>query len=304
VLRESPVFDTGMTRLGPVSVRLIATTDRQGRYRLGQIPPGTYYVIALPPLIPGVPAGRAGHAVTYYPGALDSSEARTLVVGERGSVTVDFPLARTRLSTISGVAYGSNGRPIPGGQLQLGNGPPLFGVGGFAVAIARDGSFRTLALPPGRYSLQTSDGQTARAMSGVIDPIMSGAQVTLGERDVTGIEVRQIRMVKVSGRLILGPASRGLVLSNFSVGAAPLTSEGPAGPTPPGILRDDLTFEFRVWPKPSIVRVSRRGLASPTEPRPVSPPVAAVRLNGVDLTKTGIDFRERQDVSGLVVELP
>ena len=107
----------------------------------------------------------------------EQERERDAVANEK--VSADIRLVPRRLSVIAGTVVGSNGRPLSGGELQLGMGPPLFGLGGLVMPIESDGSFATPPLAPGKYSLQTSDGRTARAMSGVPDPVMSGARVTL-----------------------------------------------------------------------------------------------------------------------------
>jgi hypothetical protein len=129
---------------------------------------------------------------------------------------------------------------------------------------------------------------------------MSGTRITLDDRDVADVQVQLIKMVRVTGRLVPGPKSRNLVPSTITVSAAPLVSEGPAGPQRPGTVRADLTFEFRTWPGHGIVRISTPRAAAPGADR-VS---AIIRLNGVDVTKTGIDFQEGRNIAGLVVELP
>lgn len=59
-------------------------------------------------------------------------------------------------------------------------------------------------------------------------------------------------------------------------------------------MNDDFTFEMKVQPGQRLIRLG-----------PQAPGVSlkAVRLNGVDVTDFGIDFRPNQDVTGLEVEL-
>lgn len=289
VVRESDPFGNGTARLGPLSVRLVAPTNSRGQYRLEGIPAGTYYLVALPPIRRA--ASRAGHSISYYPGSLDAEDARAITVDPNEKVSADIRLVPRRLSVIAGTVVGSNGRPLSGGELQLGMGPPLFGLGGLVIPIESDGSFATPPLAPGKYSLQTSDGRTARAMSGVPDPVMSGARVTLDEQDILDLRVMPIRMVRVRGRLIMKAAAGRIDPTSISIGATPLYSEGPMGPQRPGTLRNDLTFEFRAWPGLVIVRVSQDRRQLP----------AAVRLNGKDVTTTGIVLPPDRDVSGLEI---
>ena len=301
VLYESDPFQNGTPRVHPRDVRLVAGTNRRGEYRLANVPVGRYFLVALPPMTRVPPADRRGHAVTYYPGALESSEAREITVGAGGAVEADIRLIPRRVSVISGVAIGSNGRPLSSGIVQLGFGPPLYGIGGTTLPISRDGSFTSPVLPPGAYSLQTTDGQGARAMSQVPNPVMSGAQVTLAEADITGVRVEPIRMVWVRGR-VLAPA--GMATRGFVVGATPIMGGGPMGPQRPGTVDANGNFEFRTWPSRVIVRINTPGPARQTPGTP-SREVRSrvVRFNGVDVTKTGLEIRAGRDLTGLVIEL-
>jgi hypothetical protein len=302
ILREHDPFNIGIPFLSPRDVRLVAGTNRRGEYRLADVPAGRYFLVALPPMTRVAPADRRGHAVTYYPGALESSEAREIAVGGGESVEADIRLIPRRVSVISGVAIGSTGRPLSSGIVQLGFGAPLFGVGGTSLAISRDGSFTSPVLPPGVYSLQTTDGQGARAMSQVPNPVMSGARVTLAEADVTGVRLEPIRMVTVRGRVL---STAGVSVQGLTVGATPMASGGPMGPQRPGTVDANGNFEFRTWPGRVFVRVfpatppppgSGRGRSSELRSR-------VVRLNGADVTKTGIEVRPARDVAGMVIEL-
>jgi hypothetical protein len=302
VLYEIDPFDTGTKRWAPRNAGLIALTNGRGEYRLPETPVGKYIVVAIPPTSRVVPVNGRGHAVTYYPGALESSEAREIAVNAGESTEVDIRLIPRRLSVISGVAIGSNGRPLSSGVVQLGFGAPLYGIGGTTLPISRDGSFASPALPPGVYSLQTTDGQGPRAMSQVPNPMMSGAKVTLAEADVAGVRVTPIRMVSVRGRIV---ASAGASVRGLSVGAISLVSEGPMGPQRPGIVDADGNFEFRTWPSRVIVRVFSATPPAPGSGRGRSSELRSrvVRFRGVDVTKTGLDIAPGRDLTGLVVEL-
>jgi hypothetical protein len=301
VLHEIDPFDTGTPFLSPRNVRLVVGTNRDGEYRLTNVPAGRYVLVALPPMTRVAPADRRGHAVTYYPGALESSEAREITVDGGSSIEADIRLIPRRVSVISGVAIGSSGRPLSSGIIQLGFGPPLYGVGGTSLSISRDGSFTSPALPPGAYSLQTTDRQGALAMSQDPNPVMSGARVTLAEADVTGVRVEPIHMVAARGRVL---SSARVSVQGLSVGGTPLASGGPMGPQRPGTVDADGNFEFRTWPGRVIVRVFGEGPAlQPPGSQSRELRSRVVRLNGVDVTRTGIDLQPGRDVNGLVIEL-
>jgi len=300
VLHEVVPVGTDIRLLGPRNVRLLALTNQRGEYRLTNVPEGQYFVVAVPRMLPVAPADRRGHAITYYPGALESSEAREVTVGGREPIEVDIRLIPARVSVISGVAIGSNGRPLSNGIIQLGLGSPLFGVGGTTLSISRDGSFTSPALPPGVYSLQTTDGQGARAMSQGTNPVMSGARITMADADVIGVRLEPIRRVTVRGRVMAPPS---VAVQGLSVSAIPLINEGPAGPNDAGVVGADGAFEFQTWPRRTIIRVSNV-VAIPGGSRTLAlRPLPVVRLDGIDVTRTGIDIRPGREVSGVMIEL-
>ena len=296
VVHEQDPLATGKPRLQPRNVRLVAVTNRRGEYRLINVPEGRYYVVALPQMPRVRPADRRGFAVTYYPSAVDHSESREVTVRGGEPIEADIRLIPARVSVISGVAIGSNGRPLSNGIIQLGYGAPLYGVGGTTLPIGRDGSFASPALGPGAYSLQTTDGQGA--MAGVANPVMSGARITVADDDISGVRLEPIRRVAVRGRVA---APDGVAVRGLSVSALPLISEGPAGPQRPGSVGADGTFEFHTWPGRVIVRIGAVE-AIPGGSRLRGLP-RIVRLNGVDVTTTGIDIQPGRDVGGLVIEI-
>lgn len=300
VLHEVVPVGTDIRLLGPRDMRLLALTNQRGEYRLTNVPEGQYLVVAIPPMPPVVPADRRGHDVTYYPGALEPSESREITVRGSEPIEVNIRLVPTRMSVISGVAIGSNGRPLSNGIIQLGLGSPLYGMGGTSLPISRDGGFTSPALPPGVYSLQTTDGQGARAMSQVPDPVISGLRVTVAEADITGVRLEPIRRVTVRGR-VMAPA--GMSVQGLTVSAMPLVNEGPAGPNGGGVVAADGTFEFQTWPRRSIVRVSNV-VKTPAGSRGLElRPLPVVRFNGADVTRTGIEIQPGRDIRGLEIEL-
>jgi hypothetical protein len=137
-------------------------------------------------------------------------------------------------------------------------------------------------------------------MSQVPNPVMSGARVTVAESDVTGVRLEPIRRVTVQGRV---RAASGVSVQGLTVSGMPLINDGPNGPEKGGVVGADGAFEFQTWPRRTLVRVSHvvtvpggsRGLA--LRPLPV------VRLNGADVTRTGIDIQPGREVTGVVIEL-
>jgi len=287
----------GLTRLSPVNVQLGSITNANGEFRLAQLAAGSYYVVAIPRAVPrdraiavDRDAYRFGHAITYYPAADRSSEAKAVAVSASAQTTADITLQPAHLAEISGTAIGSDGRPVRGGTLGLAHGDGLFGIDSVGIPVRPDGTFVAIGLPPGTYFLQLREG--IRAPPRDVIPRVSGATVKIYDGDVRHVRVLPIEMVKVTGRLILDPAQRSLRPLDITVSGAPTDWNGNPGPQRPGTVREDLTFEFRTWPGKGYIRLWVDSREWTTK---------SVRLNGVEVDQD-IDFRG-PGISGLEVEL-
>jgi hypothetical protein len=296
-LQKTP--SRGGTRVHPVDVRVGSRTNARGEFRLQALEGGSYYLVALPRNVPRdkrLPtepdAYLFGHAITYFPAAERMSEAKAIALPQNGSARADITLAPAHLARISGIAFGSNGRPVQGGMLGVAHGDNLFGVDSTAVPIGHDGSFAVLGLPPGTYFLQFREGRWPPPRD--IIPRVSGAKVNISDADVTHVRVAPIEMVTVTGRLVLDAGQRALQSSEIRVSGAPLDSNGNPGPQRPGVVRPDLTFEFRTWPGQGYIRVSVGSQEWATR---------RIRVNGVDIRQGVMTFEAGRDINGVEVEL-
>jgi len=294
LLRDSE--EPGAPRLRPVSVRLSSITNDRGDFVLENLSPDSYCVVALPHNVPVTAANqpnRAGYAITYYPNVTRAADAKSVMVTRTAGATANVNLVPARLSVVSGSVTASTGRPASGARLSIAHGDGLFGLDSMATTLRSDGTFALMGLPPGTYFLHMREGAWPPPHD--VIPKVSVATVTVVDRDMTGVRVEPLPMVRATGRVIVAdPAVR----SSFqpaavSVSGVPSDFEGNPGPTRPGAVRPDLTFEFHAWPAHGHIRVSPA-----TEWT-----VARVRLDGVDVTNSGIDFRSGRDITGLEVEL-
>jgi hypothetical protein len=106
-----------------------------------------------------------------------------------------------------------------------------------------------------------------------------------------------IKPSSVTGRVIT-PASQATNanLSQLQLLAAPKIPTPLAAGGGGGRVNDDGTFEMMVQPGAALIRMNPQGSFAGTR-------IRAVRLNGVDVTDTGIDFKPNESVTGLEVEL-
>lgn len=306
-----PVPDVFVTVLtsGPVgpspfgrNMRLIATSNQHGEFRVDGLRPGEYYVLALPhnPVFDATGRGAtSGHGNAFYPDALRFADAKTVRVTGNVLAPIEITVSPVRVSRISGVVTASTGERVRGGLVMLTHGDGLFGLDSRAVRIRPDGTFVAPALQPGTYILQYREGVWPPPRD--VIPTVSGATVAVRETDVTDVQVKPIQMVVVRGRVRLGEGfALPDALSSIQIGASSVGLDCCPGPQRPASLNPDLTFEFRTWPYPGVIRLL---LANEPGRPPSELAIEAVRLNGVDVRGKPIDFIEGRVVSGLEIEI-
>jgi hypothetical protein len=165
-------------------------TDNQGRYRLTNLPPGRYYIMA----------GAFGEP-TYYPGTANMEMATPIMLspGSTASASLDFKLLRLLGGKVSGQLRTTGPRDsqlkatLLGGKLE-----ELLDA-----TIANDGSFEFGHVPPGTYLV----GLFPRP------PGFSSLVVNVGDQDVTNLQLVAPPTRAVSGRIVVqnGPLPHALL---------------------------------------------------------------------------------------------
>jgi hypothetical protein len=166
----------------PVSTTL---TDNQGRFRLENIPPGRYFVMA---------------GSTYYPSTVNP-DAATVITVAPGSTTdnLDFALLGPLGGKVSGRV---TPKPDAGTQERAvlsGGGLDNF----LEVPVAPDGSFEFGRVPTGPYLIDLY----------APPPGLAGFRVRVGDKDVTGLNLVRPPTHMVSGKIVVqnGPLPRALL---------------------------------------------------------------------------------------------
>jgi hypothetical protein len=166
----------------PVSTTL---TDSQGRYRLTDVPPGRYFIMA---------------GSTYYPSTVNP-DAATVVTVAAGSTTdnLDFALLGQLGGKVSGRV---TPKPDSPGQMKavISGG----GLDGFLeVPVSADGAFEFGRVPTGPYLIDLYP----------TPPGMAAFRVRVGDKDVTGLELVRPPTHMVTGRIVVqnGPLPRALL---------------------------------------------------------------------------------------------
>lgn len=270
-----------------VQANLGAMTDSSGRYELSLPYAGEFYLVALPRHATRA-AQRSGYGNTFHPNAARFADAVPLQVRPGPGLAADITLVPARLAVVSGTVFDSTGEPAKGGRLLVALGDGLFGVGGQALSLRADGRFAIPNVQPGTYFLQFRESAWPPPRGTV--PVLSNAKVVVNGVDVD-VRVLPIKPVRATGRLIIEGGTDPLP-EGVRVSAYPVPIDGNPGPSFPGTMTSDRTFEFRAWPLPSRIRVF-------VEDREFQ--VKTVRLNGRELPHGIVDFERLGEITGLEV---
>jgi hypothetical protein len=169
-----------------VLARLVQT-DGDGNYRLENVPPGRYYIIA----------GRVDYP-TYYPGVLDLSAAVAIDVTSQVAITginftvggnrEDFPgvrvSGRVTRSTNDGLRL-SSVLLVPLQDPFVRN-PP-------SSPIGLNGNFEFYGVPPGTYRVSVQ----------VVSGTMRTVTIDVGDKDISGVEVAIPKVLEIKGRVLV-----------------------------------------------------------------------------------------------------
>ena len=136
------------------NVHSVSTND-EGEFRLAELQPGKYFVFAGPSSRPenfaqGLPAGARGYVGTFYPDVADIGAANQVEIAAGQRVEINFNLRSQPFHQIRGTlsGYAQNN----GINLQVTNAAGQQMPAGFRFD-PRDGTFRTMWLPAGPYTL-------------------------------------------------------------------------------------------------------------------------------------------------------
>lgn len=178
-----------------------AMSDDEGRFRLAELPPGTYYLHFLPagrrrPGNPGLQERdeEEGYGAQFYPGVADAAAAEAIRVTAGAHVGIEQILAKQRVYEISGV--------VRGGPANGGFGLNLTDATGERVPARTrvnqsTGAFRLQGVPAGTYVLSAMSwsrtGENEQPVNAII-PIhlnadVSGMTILLGHGASVGVEL-------------------------------------------------------------------------------------------------------------------
>jgi hypothetical protein len=251
---------------------MLRLTDDRGEYRIADLSPGDYVVAAN---VVGGPVGaratttaeqirwveqvrRTGmaasapppsrgetmtHHPTFFPGVSNVANASVLSVrpGEELS-GVDIRVGLSRSVALRGTLRTPDGVPAAGVPVQLlpAEGPSIASMllsSNFRpVRTSPDGSFLFDSVPPGDHLLIVRSGSSAS--------LWAHERLSVGDADVSGLEIRLQPGLRISGR-VATESTRAATpdLSGIFIGVIP-DDDSFARRVPPAPLRPDRTFEI------------------------------------------------------------
>ena len=176
-----------------------AMTDDRGRFRIFNVPPGEYYVVATykPPRLDINPIPRAGYANTYHPNSLKTDDARPVVVRPgRTTERVDITLTTRQLVRVSVRAVNSRGIPLDKeARLSLHKRDPFYSEASLRFpGLPKDGTFVFDDIMPGEYSLIVAASPGLEEAAHVT--------LTVADKDLS-LNVQTNTGARVSGRVLV-----------------------------------------------------------------------------------------------------
>jgi protocatechuate 3,4-dioxygenase beta subunit len=313
----------GRRRLTPTG-RTSQTNDL-GQYRMYGLPPGEYYISAtlrntdIMMLDAAMLGGgsnasgstpSSGYAPTYFPGTTTAASAQRVTVAiAQEAQNTDFALAPVRLARLSGTVMTSDGKPLegamvsatPSGRGEVGIG--IINAGG--ARTTKDGNFTINSVAPGDYNLtvrsvriMTSDGgdmMTFRAAIGGdgSDGEAANLPLTVSGEDMANVVIVTSKGATASGRLVFEGSGNPPATAGVRITAASAEMDNPLlGGGGAGQAKEDGSFQLRGLAGRRLLRAANL---------PPGWTLKSVRLNGDDVTDSGVEFKPGQDVSGLEI---
>jgi hypothetical protein len=264
-------FVAGLRRLSPIGGS--AQTNDLGEFRLFGLPPGEYYLSA-----------STTYSPSYYPGTVNPGDAQPVMLGAGQELTgLTLPLIPSHTVRITGVALDADRRPLVGGLVSAmrWQGAALGGTA--AGQVHADGSFAVTGLVPGEYFIKVS-----RSLPSSEAQEFMSVPVTIDGTDLDGLSLVAERPVTLRGRILFEIASQGsgeaLAVADVRLDTLRALPEetlviGSVGAR----IHADWSFDVTAPTGPTIIRLGRSldGWQ-----------LAAVRLNGQDVTDDGFDLQE------------
>jgi hypothetical protein len=275
------------------------STDDTGAFRVYGLQPGDYYITAYPQM--GMFGGEESndpttYAPTYFPGTANVAEAQRVTVAVGQDVTnVTFSLLATKAVRVTGTVTDSKGERVANGFVmmqevsEMSRGMFMGRPGG---RLRPDGTFTVSNITAGTYQITINTGMGGGP--GGEDSEIGIARVTVGNEDLTGINITTNKGGTVSGSLLAAAGSAG----NLTAAGLMVMQQQPQPMMMMGMgmrpakVEADGTFKITGVLGPRLFRVMNL---------PPNWMLKSVTLNGDDITDKEIEFKGNEEISGLQI---
>jgi Carboxypeptidase regulatory-like domain len=276
----------GQRRLVPTGRQ--GFTNDIGEFRLFGVSPGQYYLVATwRAANPGSSDDGTAYAPMYFPGTDNPAQAQriALAIGEEKSDIV-MSLRPIRATRVSGTVTASDGKPMTGSVMVISTSGFGFNVAA-SGQIRPDGTFSVNGVAPGEYTLR------AQAFGGGRETEIATAKITATGDDINDLQLIAAKPSTATGRILMDPAAGSTLPQGLMIFPMPIEPGAMPMGMPPTRISDDGSFELKA--APGKTRINMGGSPGWT--------VRSIRLNGTDITDTGLEFRPNEDISGIEIEI-
>jgi len=200
-----------------------ASTDDRGNYRIFNVTPGRYYLVAgtqpavtnlTPQRILSLPTGSARYSVKYHPNVSSVDEATTIEVKSGADSTVDMRLERvTQTFNVRGRVINTTGAPFPSNLTAMLGYSTFSGAGNANRPDSFDpvtGMFNVSNVPPGEFTIQIAQpAQPPRGTGGTLiaeqqaRALAASVSVRVTNSDIDGLVLTPTAAVTAQGKLIV-----------------------------------------------------------------------------------------------------
>lgn len=270
-----------------------AETDDRGRFRLFDIPPGSYYLSAAPPLLYGRMGGEErSFPPVYYPGVLSPLDAAKVQVAAGEEVGgFYFTLFETRSYSASGRVLAAEGKPAHAVWIISSRESGEAFIAGMESSANTDlqGEFKVAGLLPGRHRLHARAGEDDK-------PRMASTVVEVADQDIEGLTLVLGAGAEVSGRIVTDRQDsdldwRRIWLEMDPIGESSRTFFGGES----GRVEEDFTFKIKNLPEASYRLVVRLP--------PGNHYVESIRLQTEELVDRPIEVRSADRLDGVEIHV-
>jgi Carboxypeptidase regulatory-like domain len=268
-------------------------TDDRGQFRIYDIAPGGYFLMASPRVFGMTDENRAVYPPIYFPGVLDPQEAAKVKMVSGGELRgYDLTLFEAAGYQISGRVTPADGQPARR-VFVTAHKVPSSGLAQPASAqgTGAQGDFTLRGLIPGTYRLVAQERREDRFLTG-------STVVEIGNQDVAGVALPLGNGAELQGRVVQeeGQNQQGN-LTSLRVSAIPLGDTGGSGfrvrTTPGATLQADGTFLL----KDLAEGPARIVLSQP----PGGAYVKSIRAQGKDVTDSTLDLHSGDRIQGVEI---